>query len=463
MRHRLSALLLLLGLSLTAGQAAALTVDNVRIGLHPDKTRIVIELDEMSRFRAFVLADPWRLIVDLPAFDWQVGKISNPKAGSIATVRQGPLDSGISRIMIDLKEPVSIIDAFLLRRNDGKPDRLVIDFKRSTEAQWRKEGGKSFGLLETKGQTMASAAPRPPSRPAMREPERETEIKKTAAAAPLAPPVPPPAPPQQGTGLQQAAVTGMAVPQKKPSAGSAPPPPPLQSGERKPLIVIDPGHGGVDPGAIGANGIFEKHIALSMAKELKRLLENTGRYDVKLTRGDDTYLRLYQRVDIARAGNADLFISIHADSIGKSGVSGASVYTLSEKASDEQTARLAERENKADIIAGTDLSHEDEQVANILIDLAMRDTMNQSAFFANTVLSSMKGGNVKILDSDPRHAGFAVLKAPDVPSVLVELGFMSNKGEAQLLASPDYRQKIGRALLVSIDAYFEKVRRNERS
>lgn len=454
-RHRIPALLILLGLMLSASQAMALTVKDVRVGLHPDKTRVVVELDEMSRFRAFVLADPWRLVVDLPAFEWQTGKISNPKTSPIATIRQGSLQPGISRILIDLKGPVSIKDAFLLRRNEGKPDRLVIDFAATTEEAWRASGAKSFGLLET-GDAIAKASSSALSRPAAPpEPALET------AAAPPAPPIPMRPPSAERTApLQQAAATGMAIPDRKPFA--APPPAPTGKGD-KPLIVIDPGHGGVDPGAIGANGTFEKHIALSMAKELKKLLEGTGRYEVRLTRDNDTYLRLYQRVDFARSQNADLFISLHADSIGKAGVRGASIYTLSEKASDAQTASLAERENKADIIAGTDLSHEDAQVANILIDLAMRDTMNQSKFFANTIADKMQNHSLKLLESPHRYAGFAVLKAPDVPSVLIELGFMSNKSEAQMLASPEYRRKIAEALASSIDAYFEKVRQNNRS
>jgi len=466
LRHSLSAFVLLFGLAFAGTPAMALTVQDVRIGLHPDKTRLVFELDEMSRFRVVVLDNPWRLVVDLPAFEWQAGKISNPKTSSIATIRQGALEPGFSRIVVDLKEPVSVNDAFLLRKSADKPDRLVIDIARSTPAAWQKEKDKSFGLLETSGKTVAAAIP-PPVRAqqqAPRAPEPETRQETAAGdAAPPAAPIPP-FPPEKA-GIQQAAVSTMAVPDRKPrqQPQAAPSRPAPDHEDGKPLIVIDPGHGGIDPGAIGANGIFEKHIALSMGKELKRMLESTGRYEVMLTRDSDTYLRLYQRVDFTRANNADLFISLHADSIGKGEVRGASIYTLSEKASDDQTEKLAERENKADIIAGTDLSHEDEQVANILIDIAMRDTMNQSKFFANTVADSLDDHKIKILESPHRYAGFAVLKAPDVPSVLVELGFMSNKNEAQMLASPDYRQKIAQALVAGIDAYFETVRRNNRT
>lgn len=264
----------------------------------------------------------------------------------------------------------------------------------------------------------------------------------------------------------QSAASGMAMPGYKPPTGSsnnytrAPVPPAIT---KKPLIVIDAGHGGVDPGAIGSNGVFEKHITLAAARELQRALNATGRYRAELTRGGDKYLKLYQRVSIARKKKADLFISLHADTIGKSNVTGASIYTLSEKSSDAQTEKLAARENKADLIAGVDLSTEDEEVANILVDLTMRDTMNQSKFFANTIVSEMAGNGLKTLERPHRYAGFAVLKAPDIPSVLIELGFLSNRREAERLSTPAYRHQIIRALIKGIDGYFEKVRINQKT
>lgn len=226
----------------------------------------------------------------------------------------------------------------------------------------------------------------------------------------------------------------------------------------KPMIVIDPGHGGDDPGAIGANGAKEKTVTLAAAKELKEKLEKSGRYRVHLTRSGDKFIKLQDRVKIGRNQGADLFISLHADSIDKPGVSGASIYTLSNTASDAQTAKLAARENRADLIAGVDLSHEDKEVANILIDLAMRDTMNQSKFFANTVVK--QGQGIELLDKPHRYAGFAVLKAPDIPSVLIEMGFMSNKREVSQLSSPAYRAKIVNAVSGGIDAYFAKIQKN---
>ncbi len=441
-RYSLFALIFLLGITFMAGSAMALTVKDVRLGLHPDKTRMVIELSEMSKFRTFVLADPWRLVIDMPSFEWQAGAISKPTKSAVKTIRQGSLQPGISRIVVDLKAPVSIGTAFLLRKHEGKPDRLVIDFSKTTKAAYLQEKGKTLGILDVNNPANASIAHSAPPKQTRTQPaDKPVKIAASSGA--------------------------MTIPQKKPvtqapALQEKPFQPAPSTRAKKPLIVIDPGHGGVDPGAIGANGVFEKHIALAMAKELRKLLESTGRYEVKLTRERDKYKKLYQRVDFARSHNADLFISLHADTIGKSSVRGASIYTLSEKASDKQTARLADRENKADIIAGADLSHEDKQVASILIDLAMRDTMNQSNFFANTIVGSMKNRNIKILEKPHRSAGFAVLKAPDIPSILIEMGFMSNKKEAQMLSRPEYRRKIALTIVSGIDAYFEKVRHNNR-
>ncbi|HRQ61170.1 MAG TPA: N-acetylmuramoyl-L-alanine amidase, partial [Alphaproteobacteria bacterium] len=178
---------------------------------------------------------------------------------------------------------------------------------------------------------------------------------------------------------------------------------------------------------------------------------------VLLTRERDIYIKLGERVKYARKNEGDLFISIHADSIDKPHVGGASVYTLSDKASDEQTAKLADRENQADLIGGLNLNTQDEDVANILVDLAMRDTMNQSRFFAGAIVDTLAYNGVRVLERPHRYAGFAVLKAPDIPSILVEAGFMSNKREADLLSSPEHRAKIAGALVRGIDQYFDTV------
>lgn len=226
----------------------------------------------------------------------------------------------------------------------------------------------------------------------------------------------------------------------------------MPADERK-LIIIDPGHGGVDPGAIGHSGTYEKQVVLAMAHQLKKVLEASGSYRVKLTRRRDIFLRLRQRIAIARAAQGDLFISLHADSLNDPSHRGASVYTLSERASDKEAAQLAARENKSDIIAGMDFSAETPEVANILIDLAQRETMNHSARFAGALVDELSR-EIKTLRRSHRFAGFAVLKAPDIPSVLVEIGYLSNATEERLLQDPSHRQKIAHAIYRGVNRFF---------
>ncbi|MCB9987785.1 MAG: N-acetylmuramoyl-L-alanine amidase [Rhodospirillales bacterium] len=409
--------------------ARALSIDGIRFGAHPDKTRLVVDLSEKTDFRAFVLADPYRMVVDLPDFDWQAGAIAKPVGGAVKDVRQGRLKPGVSRIVVDMAGPVVIRSAFILPQDRDHPHRLVLDFSSANQDEFLQYKGRLLGNLDVDNVTPVMASNMAVSSMPQEAGNQAQKTIKTAG--------------------------GMIVPPHKPPLPDGIPP-----RTEKPIIVIDPGHGGTDPGAVGANGVFEKHVTLAMAKELKRQLEATGRYTVHLTRDTDTYIRLHKRVAYARKRNADLFVSLHADSIDKSNVRGASIYTLSEKASDAQTERLAARENRADLIAGVDLSVEDETVASILVDLAMRDTMNQSKFLANTMVVTMKSSSVKTLENPHRYAGFAVLKAPDIPSVLVEMGFMSNRQEAQMLNQTDYRRKIAGSLREGIEAYFRKVQKN---
>jgi N-acetylmuramoyl-L-alanine amidase len=399
--------------------AADLSVNSLRIGTEPNKTRIVLDLSRRADFRAFVLQNPSRLVIDLPAFDWRAGAPSAP-AGSLAgAIRNGALQPGISRIVIDLKGTATLKSAFFLPAGPSVSDRVVMDVERVTGA-YNPANEKMFGSLNT--QAPASHAEANPSQ-TLQAPSSYN---------------PPPA-----------------------NETQAAPPAPFKSRKGpKPMIVIDAGHGGDDPGALGASGAKEKNVTLAVAQELQRQLEATGRYRVHLTRSTDKFIKLQDRVAIGRRQGADLFISLHADSIDKPGVRGASIYTLSNKASDAQTAKLAARENRADLIAGVDLSHEDKEVANILIDLAMRDTMNQSKFFANTIVKQAKANGIQMLEKPHRFAGFAVLKAPDIPSVLIEMGFMSNKSEVSQLTSPAHRQKIARTIVSGIDGYFAKVQKS---
>jgi N-acetylmuramoyl-L-alanine amidase len=231
---------------------------------------------------------------------------------------------------------------------------------------------------------------------------------------------------------------------------------------RKKVIAIDPGHGGIDPGASGISGVHEKDITLEAARELKRLLDQTHHFKTVLTRDSDVFLPLRQRVAIARANHADLFISLHADSIEGSRLSGSSVYTLSDKASDAEAAALAAKENKSDSVAGANLGAYPEEVAGILIDLAQRETRNDSMKYAHTLVIQLDESG-RVLEHSVRSAGFAVLKAPDVPSVLLEMGYLSNPGEERELRDPRYRAKLMAAIKRSIELYFTALDRTTRS
>ena len=222
-------------------------------------------------------------------------------------------------------------------------------------------------------------------------------------------------------------------------------------------IVLDAGHGGVDPGAIGRNGFYEKTVALAAAKELERALNGIGTYSVILTRNTDIYLSLRERIAFARQVEANLFISIHADSIKNRHTRGGHVYTLSENASDKEAAALAEKENQADVISGFDLEQHDADVSSILVDLAQRETNNSSARAANAIVKGWRSRGFRLLRNAHRQAGFVVLKAPDIPSVLVDLGFLSNPEEAAILSKRASRQPLIDALAQSIHNYIQSV------
>lgn len=222
----------------------------------------------------------------------------------------------------------------------------------------------------------------------------------------------------------------------------------------KRIVVVDAGHGGIDPGTHGIGGLREKEVVLAVARRLKDSLEATGRYQVHLTRDRDVFIPLRERVNMARAARGDLLVSLHADSNERRSVRGASVYTLSEDASDREAAKLAEKENMSDVIAGVNLGEEDAPVASILIDLAQRDTMNRSARFAETLIRALPGATMVRPINPHRSAGFAVLKAPDVPAALVELGYLSNPDDEKQMKSEAWRREVARAIGLAIDRHF---------
>lgn len=232
---------------------------------------------------------------------------------------------------------------------------------------------------------------------------------------------------------------------------------PVTVPDARQLVVIDPGHGGIDPGAVVAS-IAEKTVVLAFGQRLKDSLEATGRYRVVMTRDEDRFVSLGDRVKIARAAGADLFVSIHADSLTQSQeVRGATVYTASERATDAESAKLAAKENQADAVGGLDLAEEVQDVAGILMDLAKRETRTFSSVFARNLVEKL-GASVKMHKVPLRSAGFKVLGAPDVPSVLIELGYMSSPKDAELLNSEAWRRQAVGAVSAAIDDYFVRER-----
>ena len=223
----------------------------------------------------------------------------------------------------------------------------------------------------------------------------------------------------------------------------------------RPLIVIDPGHGGIDNGTRAASGEMEKTIVLEFSLMLRDKIEKTGKYRVVMTRADDTFIPLGERVQLARARQASLFISIHADALRRAegDAQGATVYTLSERASDARAARLAEAENQADVIAGLDLSSEPKDVAGILIDLARRETKTFSLQFAQGVVAELKTAT-RLHQNPLKSAAFVVLKAPDVPSVLVELGYVTNKADLKSLVSTEWRDRTADSIVQAVQTFF---------
>ena len=399
---------LLWGLATPAVAADAIVTD-IRVGKQDQQTRLVLELSGRIAFNAFTLADPYRVVIDLPEVGWRLPARPLPaRTGLLKSLRYGLFKPGTTRIVLDVTGPTRISQAFLLDPGGAQSYRLVLDMAPTTRQAM-------LGKPQSKPPTAAAIPPKP--------------VQK--ASLPFAPPL------------------------RKPAAKGQKPKP------RKRVIIIDPGHGGVDPGTLGRSGTYEKHVTLSAARALKQHLEKTGRYTVKLTRNRDVFIRLRDRVAIARDAGGELFISVHADAIKNRNIRGLSVYTLSERASDKEAAALADKENKADLIAGIDLSNESQEVTNILIDLAQRESMNQSARFAASLVKDLRK-EVKVLRNTHRFAGFAVLKAPDIPSILVELGFLSNRQDEKELRTKSFRRRLARGMLTSIDAFFARIEEAQR-
>lgn len=389
----------------SAAPAAGLNfpiASDARLAGDAQQTRFILDLDRTIPFRAFALADPYRVILDIPQVSFKLAAGTGAAGrGLIKAFRYGLVMPGGSRIVFDLTGPAKIAKSYVLEAANEQPPRLVIEFEevdRTTFVQ----------LLA---------------------PENRPELRPAIADA--------------------NAAVAMAV--------GPPPPNPAQISDSRPLIVIDPGHGGVDNGTQAGGDVKEKDLVLGFGLALRDRIEKSGKYRVVMTRTDDTFIPLNDRVKVARTQGAALFVSIHADALPRreGDAQGATIYTLSDKASDAEAERLAENENKSDAIGGVNLTDEPTEVADILIDLAQRETRTFSNRFARLLMGEMK--NAARMHKHPlKSAGFRVLKAPDVPSVLVELGYVSNKGDLEHLVSENWRSKTVGSMALAIDAFFAK-------
>ena len=401
------------------------SISGIAVSPSYQRTRISIGVDKTLAYRLALAQAPDRLILDMPTVHWaiQPGNLPQP-GGVVRSVRFGHQTAQTSRIIFDLFEPVAVANALILDQSGTNRHSLEIELKPLAEIAadaTQNQNPDTFGVTQPL-QTSRSSADGMPVTQILRH--------NTSEAASMLP--------------VQSFDRGLPVPAIRP-------PVPAQVIGRR-IVVLDPGHGGKDPGAT-KNGIREKDLTLATAREIKSALEATGRYDVYLTREGDTYIKLRDRYEIGRGHQADLFISIHADANPRPSARGASVYTLSDDASDAEAAALALRENKSDFIAGLPVSERSDGLMSILLDLAHRETLNSSAQAAEIFSEELQKSWVTI-DPPHRYAGFAVLKAPDMPSLLLEMGFVTNAQDADMLRTSRSRKPLVRGIVDAIDRYF---------
>jgi N-acetylmuramoyl-L-alanine amidase len=393
----------LLALAGTMAQAAprqGVEATAVRLFETGETTTFELTISKGLTAQVYTLANPYRVVLDLPDLSFRLGPAAGQKGrGVVSAFRFGLFAEHKARVVMDTKGPVRIASAGMTRVPGSKALKLAVVLEPMD--------AKAFGAGT--GATLAAALPSDLGAGILAPDNAERKHRENS----------------------------------------------------KPVIVIDPGHGGIDPGALGANNVAEKSIVLSVALQLKTALAKTRRYDVKLTRTDDVFVSLDRRLKFSAENDADLFISLHADSIEEKSfaesVRGATVYTLSDRASDEQARIMADKENASDLIAGigAESSGGGEEVKSILIDLLKRETSNFSAGFSQVLVKKL--GNAITMSRIPRKsAAFKVLKQPHAPSVLVELGYMSNSTEEQEMMTGAWQAKVAEAIASAVQAYFNK-------
>lgn len=403
----------------TASVASAAEFHALRVSGGPESTRVVFELDARVRHRVFMLENPHRLVVDLrglsPASVAQAGLEGLAgAAGVVKGVRSAPRHDGSLRFVLDLAGPVKTQN-FQLAPSEGQGFRLVFDLY---------------------GGTPSIAEPRPATSAPVASAERTPDSSPVIAAS--------------------------SAPTRAPTAASVSPvfpsTPPVWLADKPIVIAIDAGHGGDDPGARGRGGLLEKDVSLSLSRRLAKLVDQQRGLEAVLTRDGDYYIGLRERVERARQAQADLFVSVHANAYKDRKLRGSAVYVLSPRGATSEHARwLARKENSADLVGGIELSDKDNELAAVLIDLSQSSTMEASFDVGSRMLSSLGKIN-RLQRTEVQQAGFMVLKAPDIPSVLVETAFITNDHEEKLLRDPAYQDKIARSLLEGIQGYFADYR-----
>ncbi|MDB5539635.1 MAG: hypothetical protein JWQ89_1362 [Devosia sp.] len=369
-------------------------VIDARVTATPQRARLIIDLSAPTEFAIVSLDKPDRIAIDVKAFDLKILAPADVAGKGIVTSYTVEMaDKGRARTTLTLAAPAQVQQAYILDAVADQPARLVVDIITATPLQFATNVAADLAAsIANKG----AAPPTPSTDPGTHAPVTAT----------------------------------------------------------RPLVVLDPGHGGIDNGASAPNGVHEKDITLAFALQLQKVLIDSGRFDVALTREDDTYLTLNQRVDLARQNKADIFISIHADSFQQPEIRGASVYTRDENATDVLDKVLADGENRYDIVAGFAVPQATPAVMDILVDL-MRREMRKSSFLAAEAIVHQLEPSVALRRFPVRQADFFVLQAPDVPSVLVELGFLSNASDIANLQKSDWRDRVVNALARGIADYFD--------
>lgn len=359
-----------------------------RIAGDDARTRVVLDFDRKPEFKVRYIASPDRIVIDLPATAFGIGEKDLAPTGLFSDIRYGSVDDNSARLVLTAARPARLVTAEAVANEDGKGFRLVLD----------------------------------------------AELV-----------------PQQDFAALVAAQTW--TPPAEASKSIEPAQPPADSSASEFVIAIDAGHGGIDTGATGATTkTAEKDITLAFAKVLHDKLGKEPGIRAVLTRDADRFLSLSERVVVARQKGAQLLISLHADTLRQSDIRGATVYTISDKASDHMAAQLAERENFSDTLGGVELPAETAEVNDILLDLTRRETQAFSISLAQAVVGSFEG-QISLINNPHRHAGFRVLQAPDVPSILLELGFLSNKDDEKLLLDPVWREKVADLLVEAVKRY----------